>query len=260
MSIDDQRQYGAAFRALDELDGWFTPSARAQVFDQQMTRRESGSTASYGEDIVCSVEVARDGYSPAFVERRDALADAARDAEWDRVFQLLSHDRNWVNAPRLCSRSGYAPLHQAAWHGASTPVVERLLALGAWRTLRTANSARPLDIALAGGHHHLVDLLTAEPNGVPESVTTDIQTYLHALIVVRSRHYGLERVTRLPQVEPLLELSPGRGLWCPVPGMYGGFALRWDDGGVVADSWCRVVEGSEQRHRVGPDGVELVNR
>jgi hypothetical protein len=78
------------------------------------------------------------------------------------------------------------------------------------------------------------------------------------LITVRTRNYGGERPLWLPQVKPLLELHAGRGLWCPVPGMYGGFALTWDDGAVLADSWCRVVGGSGQRHRITPDGVELL--
>jgi hypothetical protein len=40
--------------------------------------------------------------------------------------------------------------------------------------------------------------------------------------------------------------------------MYGGFALRWDDNAVHSESWCRVDEGSGQRHRVTANGVELV--
>ncbi|WP_219419592.1 ankyrin repeat domain-containing protein [Pseudonocardia nigra] len=225
-----------------------------------MTTCENDGNALDVDEKVWTVDVDRKGYSPTFVEQRDALADAARSAHWDRVFQLLAHDKNWVNAPRLGSRSGYAPLHQAAWHGADTSVVERLLEAGAWRTLRTLEGARPVEITLAHGHHGPVDLLTPDSTGFPEpAVTTDIQTYLHALITVRSRRYGCERVTWLPQVEPLLELPHGCSLWCPIPGMYGGFALRWDGGAVVAESWSRIVSGSGQCHRVTADGVELVD-
>ena len=83
-----------------------------------------------------------------------------------------------------------------------------------------------------------------------------MQTYLHAMITVRTRNYGGERTTGLPQVEPIIEL--GRNLSCPVPGMYGGFTFRWDDDAVVSESWCRIVGGSGQRHRITVHGVELL--
>ena len=76
---------------------------------------------------------------------------------------------------------------------------------------------------------------------------TDIEIYLPALIMVRTRPLGDKRTFRLPQVEPLLELPPGRSLWCPVPGMYGGINLRWADGAVISESWSHVVGGSERR-------------
>lgn len=50
---------------------------------------------------------------------------------------------------------------------------------------------------------------------------------LHALITVHSRRCGGPPAMRLPQVEPLLEVPEGHTMWCPAPGTYGGFALRW---------------------------------
>ena len=47
--------------------------------------------------------------------------------------------------------SRYTVLHQAAHGGAPVAVVEQLLALGAWRTIRTACGERPVDVAGAGG-------------------------------------------------------------------------------------------------------------
>ena len=52
------------------------------------------------------------------VQIRPALADAAKNADWPRVFDLLSEHHKWVNSPRLDGSSWFAPLHQAAWHGA----------------------------------------------------------------------------------------------------------------------------------------------
>jgi ankyrin repeat protein len=57
----------------------------------------------------------------------------------------------------------YTPLHQAAWHGASVAVVERLLAQGAWRTVTTADGLPALHIAMARRHVHLLEHLSPTP-------------------------------------------------------------------------------------------------
>ena len=43
-------------------------------------------------------------------------------------------------------------------------------------------------------------------------------------------------------------------MWLAVPGMYGGFhyVLRGEE--LVVKSWCRVVGGSGQTHRITADG------
>jgi hypothetical protein len=42
--------------------------------------------------------------------------------------------------------------------------------------------------------------------------------------------------------------------WFPVPGMYGGFKYWLEESGedirLVVESWCRVAEGSGQRHEI----------
>ena len=47
-----------------------------------------------------------------------------------------------------------------------------------------------------------------------------------------------------------------------MPGMYGGFSYRWEGMGkrarLVVESWCRVVEGSGQRHEITAEGSRLV--
>jgi len=95
-----------------------------------MTTRRDDQPAN----IVWEIGASRDEYYRDYVQRRDALADAARGADWDTVLHLLTKDRNWINAQRIGSTSGYAPLHQAAWHGADRDVVQQLLDAGAWRT------------------------------------------------------------------------------------------------------------------------------
>jgi hypothetical protein len=48
----------------------------------------------------------------------------------------------------------------------------------------------------------------------------------------------------------------------PVPGMYGGFHYWLEGEGeqtkLVAESWCRVAEGSGQRHEITAAGSQLV--
>ncbi|WP_262064522.1 ankyrin repeat domain-containing protein [Streptomyces sp. STR69] len=92
-------------------------------------------------------------------EERDRLSDMARDANRSGLFEELRKHPTRVNLPRIGIRTGYAPLHQAAWHGAAFPVVSRLIAHGVWRTQRTRDGQRAVDIARKQGHTHLLELL-----------------------------------------------------------------------------------------------------
>ena len=46
-----------------------------------------------------------------------------------------------------------------------------------------------------------------------------------------------------------------RYLWYPVPGMYGGFSLEFEEENLVSLSWVRVCGGSEMRHVIHRDGT-----
>jgi len=193
---------------------------------------------------------------------RQQLADAAKSYHWDSVLSILSRRRELVNSTRPGGQSLYVPLHQAAHGGAPAGVVEELLGFGAWRTLRTAQGERPLDIAERRGHVHLRKLL--EPNlqhNVPLDVLLSIQQHFHAVIRARAEQLVREHALRLPELEPLLEMAESK-LWFAVPGMYGGFHFWLDqiagDSVLVAESWCRVVEGSGQRHLISPHGSLLI--
>ena len=80
---------------------------------------------------------------------RHALADAAKSGDWQGVFELLSEHREWINSTRPGGSAWYAPLHQAAWHGAPVTVVQQLLDSGAWRTHQNARGERPVDVERA---------------------------------------------------------------------------------------------------------------
>lgn len=69
---------------------------------------------------------------------RHKLADAAKSYNWSKVLALIANSTDLVNITRPSGLSLYAPLHQAAHGGASVEVVQRLVGLGAWRTLQNS--------------------------------------------------------------------------------------------------------------------------
>jgi hypothetical protein len=192
-----------------------------------------------------------------------SLADAAQANDWPRAIEILGQSR-LVNSSRPGDPSLNAPLHLAAHAGAPVEVVEQLLFLGAWRTLRNANGERPVDIARTRGHEHLLSIL--EPvfkRDVPRDVLMKLQENFHA--VIRKRAAGLVRqhALRLPELEPLLEVDEPR-MWFAVPGMYGGFDYRLERSGtdplLISESGSRVAGGSGQRHEITASGSELVEK
>jgi hypothetical protein len=204
----------------------------------------------------------RSSLKDKYAAERDRLADAARDGNWRTVFEVLDEYPAWVNTARLEGRSGYTPLHQAAWHGVPAETVERLLAYGAARTLRTSDLNRAVDIAGQRGHRHVVPLLNPAPkHPLPQDAPARLTEHLHRLIRHRAGLEGgsdlaTQQRMRLPEVEALTELDHP-AWWFPVPGMYGGFRIVLRGGELIVNSWIRVVGGSERTDRVTVDGVLL---
>lgn len=198
-------------------------------------------------------------------EVRHALADAARAGDWSRVrFILANGHENLINSTRPDGASLYAPLHQVAHIGASVDVARQLIGLGAWRTHQNARGERPVDVAARRGHQHLIEVLTpVHKRFVPHGVLLKMQCHFHEVIRGRAEKLIEEHGLRLPELEPLLEFDgDSPRFWFAVPGMYGGFAYRLDSEGVeaklISESWCRVVEGSGERHEVTSAGSQLV--
>ncbi|MGW1164566.1 hypothetical protein [Streptomyces sp. NPDC002550] len=95
-----------------------------------------------------------------------------------------------INSARLEGRGGDAPLHRAAWHGASADTVGRLLEYGGWRTLRAADGTRAVDIAAQRRHQNLTALLRPDlGHPLPPGETARLQEHLHRLI---RRRAGLD--------------------------------------------------------------------
>jgi len=199
----------------------------------------------------------RSNLKPEVLADRDRLADAARAARWPVVFDILAR-RSWVNRARPGGDRGFTALHQAAWHGADPEVVQRLLDLGAWRTLRADNRQRAVDVAEQHGHHHLVAILRpVAVHPLPDDVVAGLREHLHLLIRGRIPRLVTELRLRLPQVEPLTELAAPR-FWFPVPGLYGGFDIELTGRELTVKSWNRVHGGWARTDLVTADGIRLL--
>jgi hypothetical protein len=165
---------------------------------------------------------------------RQALANAGRAYDWSQVFAILSEHPEFVNATRPGGRSLYAPLHQAAHGSASIEVVQRLLDLGAWRTLQNARGERPVDVARRMSRRHLLSILEPEyKRHVPLGILLKIQRHFHGVIRERAARLIEAHALRLPELEPLLELERPK-IWFPIPGMAGGFSYWLEEVGVGA--------------------------
>jgi len=194
---------------------------------------------------------------------RHALIDSAKAQNWGRTFSILGQDRHLVNIVRPDGTARYAVLHHAAYGGASSEVVARLIALGAWRMLRNAKGEQPIDIARRRGHSHLLNVL--EPvvlHDVSPSTLNEIERHFHALIRQRANALIEKHSLRLPELETLRELSIP-SMWFPVPGMYGGFRFSLEKlcghDMLNTSSWCRVVDGSGEEHLISRFGSLLVD-
>jgi hypothetical protein len=193
---------------------------------------------------------------------RQDLADSAKRYNWKSVYSILGDHHDLVNTSRPDGSSLYAPLHQAAHGGALVEVVETLVRMGAWRTLQNARGERAVDIAEKKGHSHLIEVLNPKmKRSVPFGILLKIQVHFHNVIRGRADEFVTKHGLRLPELEPSLEYDRVK-FWFAIPGMYGGFAYWLESDGVeakiVTESWCRVAEGSGQRHEITSAGSKLV--
>lgn len=213
-------------------------------------------------DIVWDGIMRPESLSDEIVGLRLRLADYCKAYDWSHALAILSAHPEFVNVARPGGKSLYAPLHQAAHGGAPESVVQLLIDMGAWRTLQNAKGERPVDVARRRGHEHLLRIL--EPRlrrQVPIGILLKIQGHFHAVIRERADSLVKEHWLRLPDLEPLLELENPR-MWFQVLGMCGGFRYWLENDGVeaklVTESWCRVCEGSGQRHEITSSCATLV--
>jgi hypothetical protein len=106
---------------------------------------------------------------------------------------------------------------------------------------------------------------------ITEQTLRAIEQHLHTVIRGRAARFIAKYPVPLPSLTAMLAGEASEYLrrtsesdvwFFPVPGMYGGFRLRWIAGGADAKleslSFCRIAGGSAQRHEITAAGSELV--
>lgn len=191
-------------------------------------------------------------------KERDRLSDMARDADWTGLFEELGRQPGpgRVNLPRIGNhpnRSGFAPLHQAAWHGAPLTIASRLIAHGAWRTQLTQDGQRAVDIARERGHTHLLKLL--EPVVVRQlpSPPEMLERRFHSLLWERLSPSFEETEHLLPPLAPLTE-GPAVEITFTVWGLMGGVTYRLEEDDVYVHIHSRMDADDGEHYQVTPDG------
>ncbi|MCX5234161.1 ankyrin repeat domain-containing protein [Streptomyces prunicolor] len=185
-------------------------------------------------------------------EERDRLSDLARDANWSGLFEELRKHPSRVNLPRIGIRTGYAPLHQAAWHGADFPVVSRLIAHGAWRTQRTRDGQRAVDVARKQGHTHLLELLEPVVVRPLPSPPEMLEHRFHSLLRERTGSCFEETEHLLPPLAPLTE-APAMDITFTVFGMMGGVTYRLEDDHLYVHFHSRMDADDGEHYHVTPE-------
>ena len=89
-----------------------------------------------------------------------------------------------------------------------------------------------------------------------------IQRHFHGLIADQAGHVSDFDQLQLPRLDNPPR-SEATAAWFPVPGMYDGFRYWLVGSGakakLISESWCRVVEGSGQRHEITAEGCRLLD-
>lgn len=139
------------------------------------------------------------------------LADAAAVGDWEAVLELLEPTKgkpgSLINTWRPGGVSMVTPLHQAAIKGAPVDVVEKLIEVGAWRSLCDSRGWLPVDLALLHGRSELVALLAPPAVDQRQSALVRALTYrLGKLLVEVMKEDAVPRF-RAPQVAVITEVG-----------------------------------------------------
>jgi hypothetical protein len=145
---------------------------------------------------------------------RQQIFDAAERADWHALLGLVADQRRDkptasrgnINFVRPNDPTWLSLLHHAAQADAPPDVVQELLALGHFRSIRCAAGERPFDLASRLGRSDLLPLLEpVNAPGPPEATLGAFQDHFHKLIRDTALMGSMRDDLRLPPLEVLLE-------------------------------------------------------
>lgn len=198
------------------------------------------------------------------------LWDQALQGDWRKVFDSLFVDTEHSSKPLWPYVNAFCPwheahhsfLHLAAEQGASAEIVERMIGMGAWRSMQNGKGHRPVDVARKAGHDHLVEILKPRFRcEVPFAVLLEIQHRFHSAIRRWDNLGGrlAEHGIALPQLQPMLEGEPSPFRF-DVFFWHGGFNYELFTEGPQPWVECfgasRVSGGTEGRIEITINGIK----
>jgi hypothetical protein len=191
-----------------------------------------------------------------------AIDQALAAGDWPSVIRVLEGSSDLVNAVFPKNRKQSTLLHMAAVGEASPYIVEELLRLGAFRTVKDASGLQAVEIAERAGADYLLTLLKPETNRnlEPERLSF-IQEMFHGFLRTFMLAYKTPVPLRLPQLSVFTEVDRLR-VWFPIPMMAGGcnFWIEEEERQSVlhAETWCRICDGSGMHHRITPFEITVI--
>ncbi|KAL9100497.1 MAG: hypothetical protein Q9163_004136 [Psora crenata] len=247
--LPEAKGYEDLYAETLELIGWERTRASLETanYDIWATSRPSWIGASL-----------KDAFPKYYVQRRDTFSKALFSGGDYSVVEKIIDDEyewqkgDWCNVPRLfdtatdaTNGSGFTALHQAAYNNASLIFVQKLIDLGAWRTMKAQKRERFMtarEIAIQRSHHKLIPLL--EPrihHTIAPDVLEVLERRVHELMremandavgpprVIIATTFRTDTLTqinrfavRMPQLNVLTEIDMvNPSLWVPIPSKRG---------------------------------------
>ncbi|KAH8918124.1 hypothetical protein BT69DRAFT_1338472 [Atractiella rhizophila] len=212
-------------------------------------------------------------YRSEWAKEQNRLVTYAEKGQWGKIFSWAEKEganfHDIINCVKLSDSKalnakkgdGWTILHHAADQGVQRELVEGILALGGTRFVRTTTGETPLDLAKAKGHEHLYELLSgsldrkSRMKEMTEGEISAIEEHLRKLVPQEGpRDLDMEWFRMCP-IGALREFEE---IWMPIPGMYGGFRLGFEDGHVVSNSFVRICGGSGMTYHINAAEAKLV--
>ena len=203
-------------------------------------------------------------YSKDYENTVQIMFSKLKNSEWSSVIEIASADINLVNCVRPGSDSFYTILHGAARIGAPIEVIEKIIELGAFRTMKTKNGETAFDLAIKYGNDELVPLLIPKLNFESEQNTLKlIEKNLHLLITKETEGLIYKHLLRLPDINVLLEIQQYDMVYFPIPGMMGGvffsFNVKNNNALLYVQIESRMWGGADY-YEVSVDGYRVLRR